>query len=278
VRPPAWSGTPPEARALPINHLALPKVYTGSSDRWHDDYERGRPGWPVEVVEIPALPSTATALELGAGTGKLTRLLVSKFEDVVAVEPDEGMRRLLGALCPQAGVLAGGAEEIPLADGSVDAVFAAEAFHWFDGPRTLAEIARVLRPHGALVLMWNLPAGPTEPSIEAVEQLLLGELGPGKDELGYDPLDLNTRRYASGAWRLAFAESPFDELQETRLPNPQTIDRDGLVAFLASMGWIADLPDVDRLPLLDRVRSLLTAPEYRRPWETHVHGTRLAAL
>ncbi len=61
-----------------------------------------------------------------------------------------------------------------------------------------------------------------------------------------------------------------------RLPNPQSIDRDGLAAFFASMGWIADLPDIDRLPLLDEVRSLLVAAEYRRPWETHVHWTRLA--
>lgn len=254
----------------------MPNVYTGSADRWHDDYERGRPGWPLEVVAIPALPSAATALELGAGTGKLTRLLVSRFENVVAVEPDEGMRRLLVALCSEAQVLAGSAEEIPLEDGSVDAVFAAEAFHWFDGARGLAEIARVLRPRGALVVMWNLPAGKTEPSIAAVEQLL-GERGPTKEELGVDPLDLNTTRYASGEWRLAVADSPFEELQETQLPNPQTLDRDGLVAFFASMGWIADLPDVDRLPLLDEVRSLLAAPEYRRLWETHVYWTRLAA-
>jgi SAM-dependent methyltransferase len=184
------------------------------------------------------------------------------------------MRRLLATLCPEAQVLAGSAEQIPLADASVDAVFAAEALHWFDGERALAEIARVLRPRGALVLMWNLPAGPTEPSIGAVEQLV-SELGPSKDELGSDPMDLNARRYASDEWRLAFADSPFEELQEAPLPNPQTLDRDGLVAFLASMGWIADLPDVDRLPLLDRIRSLLGADEYRRPWETHVYRTRL---
>jgi hypothetical protein len=73
------------------------------------------------------------------------------------------------------------------------------------------------------------------------------------------------------------AESPFEELQETRLPNSQTLDRDGLVAFFASLGWIADLPDVDRLPLLDEVRSLLSAGEYRRLWETHVYWTRLVA-
>jgi SAM-dependent methyltransferase len=252
------------------------RLPAGTFDRWPDDYERGRPGWPPEVIDFPGLPLSATVLDLGAGTGKLTRLLVSTFDRVVAVEPAEGMRLVLVALCPDAQVLAGSAEEIPLADSSVDAVFAAESFHWFDNERALAEIARVLRPRGTIVVMWNLPAGPTEPSIGAVEQLL-NERGPTKDELGYDPMDLNSRRYSSGEWRLAFAQSAFEELQEVRLPNPQTLDRDGLVAFLASMGWIADLPDVDRLPLLDEVRSLLTAAEYRRPWETRVYWTRLAA-
>jgi SAM-dependent methyltransferase len=246
----------------------------GIDDRWYDDYERGRPGWPPGVVELPGLPPQATVLELGAGTGRLTRLLVSVFEEVIAVEPKERMRRRLVALCPEARVVAGSAEEIPLEDRSVDAVFAAEAFHWFDGERALTEIARVLRPRGALVLMWNLPGGTTEPSIAAVEQLLR-ERGPKKGEITYDPLDLNPSRYESGEWRLAFAASPFDELQEARLANPQTIDRDGLVAFFASMGWIDELCEVDRLALVDQVRSLLLAAEYRRLWETHVHWTRL---
>jgi SAM-dependent methyltransferase len=246
----------------------------GSLDRWPQDYERGRPGWPAGVVDIPGVPSTGTVLELGAGTGKLTRLLVSRFSRLIAVEPAEAMRRVLVSLCPEAESLVGSAQEIPLADASVDAVFAAEAFHWFDDARALAEIARVLRPRGALVLTWNLPAGSWEPSIATVEQLL-HERGPKPGEVSYDPLDLDGPRYASGEWRLAFAGSPFEPLRETRLPNPQTLDRDGLVAFLASMGWIADLPDVDRLPLLDDVRSLLAAAEYRRLWETHVHWTRL---
>ena len=246
----------------------------GSLDRWPEDYERGRPGWPPEVVGIPGLPPEATVLDLGAGTGKLTRLLVSRFARVIAVEPAEEMRRILVPLCPEADVLAGSAEEIPLADASVDAVFAAEAFHWFYGEPGLVEIARVLRPQGTLVALWNLPAGSTEPSIGAVEQLL-GERGPTREELGVDPLDLNTTRYASGEWRVAVAESPFEELHETRLPNPQTLDRDGLVAFFASMGWIADLPDAERLPLLDEVSSLLAAGRYRRRWETHVYWTRL---
>jgi SAM-dependent methyltransferase len=248
----------------------------GSLDRWPEDYERGRPGWPPEGVDLPGLPTGATVLELGAGTGKLTRLLVPRFRRVVAVEPAEAMRRLLVSFCPDAEALDGSAEEIPLANASVDAVFAAEAFHKFDGERAVAEFARVLRPRGVLVLMWNLPAGPTEPSIEAVERLLHERAPGGRAELGYDPLDLNTIRYESGEWRRPFAASPFEALQEARLPNPQTVDREGLVAFLASMGWIADLPAAERLPLLDEVRSLLAAKGYRRRWETHVHWTRLA--
>jgi SAM-dependent methyltransferase len=255
---------------------AMARVYAGASDRWHEDYDLGRPGWPAEVVQAAEVPPTATVLELGAGTGKLTRLLVTAFAEVVAVEPDEGMRRLLGPLCPDARVLAGSAEEIPLPSRSVDAVFAAESFHWFDGGRAVDEITRALRPGGALVLMWNVPAGPTEPSLEAVEQLVR-DIGPSEAEIGYDPMDLNHRRYRSAVWRHALAESRFEELRELRLANPQTLDRDALVAFLASMGWVADLPEARRQSLLDAVRPLLTAAEYRRPWETRLFWTRLEA-
>ena len=246
----------------------------GSGDRWTDDYERGRPGWPRAAVELAGVPAGAAVLELGAGTGKLTRVLVTPFEHVIAVEPADAMRRLLVQLCPEADVRAGAAEEIPVADASVDAVFAAEAFHRFERERALAEIARVLRPGGALVLLWNLPAGPTEPSIAAAEAFL-HDLVPGtRAELGYDPLDLNPAVYESGEWRSAFADSPFGPLREARVPYAQTLDRDGLVAFFASMGWIADLPDDERLPLLDELRALLDAAEYHRPWEARVHWTR----
>lgn len=240
---------------------------------WHEDYERGRPGWPTEVLDVAGLSPTATVLDLGAGTGKLTRLLVPRFSRVICVEPDEAMRNLLSPLCPGADVLAGRAEHIPLAEASVDAVFVAEDFHGFDDERALAELARVLKPRGPLVLMWNLPAGPTTPSIAAAEQLLLYR---APASLGHDPVDLNTRRYASGEWRVAFSDSPFEELQEARFPNPQTVDRKGLVSFFESMGWFGELPASERLPLLEEVRSLLDAPEYRRSWETRVHWTRLA--
>jgi SAM-dependent methyltransferase len=248
-------------------------TWNDAPKHWYEGYERGRPGYPAGVVEVADLQSSATVLDLGAGTGKLTRLLVSTFARVIAVEPDDEMRRMLVALCPEAEALAGSAEQIPLAGASVDAVFAAQSFHWFEKERALAEITRVLRPYGALVVIWNAQAAPAEPSIAAVEQLL-DQLWPE----GWDPLDLGPSRYSRDIWRLVFSESAFEGLHEAQLPNPQTVDREGLVAFFDSMGWIGYLPDGDRLPLLDRVRSLLTAQEYKLSWETHVYWTRLTQV
>ena len=222
-------------------------------------------------MRVAGLPTTASVLDLGAGTGKLTRLLVSEFERVVAVEPAEEMRRLLVAHCPDAVALSGTGQQIPVADASVDAVYAAQAFHWFDESAAVTEIARVLRPGGALVLMWNRPAGPWEPSTDAAERVLTERM---PEDLDHIPLDLGGPHAASG-WRPAVSESPFEPFTATVLPNPQTLDPDGLVAFYASMGWLADLPDEERLPLLSGVRSRLTAPEYQRLWESHVHWTRL---
>ncbi|HET7744722.1 MAG TPA: class I SAM-dependent methyltransferase [Gaiellaceae bacterium] len=247
----------------------------GSGDAWAEDYERGRPGWPREVVTLPDVPATATVLDLGAGSGKLTRLLVPAFNRVIAVEPADVMRRILGRICPRAELLSGTGQEIPVADASVDAVFAAQAFHWFDDDHAVAEIARVLRPGGVLVVMWNLPAGPWEPSTAGAEELLLSRI-PRPNELSYDPLDLGQgSRYASDEW--ALTGSLFDPLRAARLPNPQTLDREGLVAYYASMGWLADLPDEQRVPLLAEMRSLLLGASYRRQWDTHLHWTRLAA-
>jgi SAM-dependent methyltransferase len=251
------------------------RIPLGSGEQWTDDYERGRPGWPAEALDVVPVRQDAAVLELGAGTGKLTRLLVDRYDRVTAVEPQPAMRRLLVPLCPDADVVVGNAEEIPAADASVDAVFAAEAFHRFVRDRAVPEIARVLRPGGWLVLMWNLPGGATEPSIVEAERFL-AELAPGG--LPYDPLDLNTDTYSSGAWRQAFEGFPFAPLREASVPNPQTINRDGLVAFFASMGWIADLRDAERLPLLDDLRSRLPDTTFRRPWTTHVHWTRICRL
>jgi SAM-dependent methyltransferase len=247
--------------------------WTEMSGGWHADYEHGRPGYAPAVARVAGLPRSAAVLELGAGTGKLTRLLVDEFVHVVAVEPDPEMRRWFVARCPQGQLLGGTAEQIPLADASVDGVFVAEAFHWFAHERALAETARVLRPPGALVLAWNRPAGPVVPSISDVEQLLEPHW-PNDVEM---PLDLNPNRFPHARdWPSAFAHSVFEPLDESQFTNLHTVDRDGLIAFFGSMGWIGALPEEERRTLLDDVRSRLTADEYRLPFETHVYSTRLA--
>jgi ubiquinone/menaquinone biosynthesis C-methylase UbiE len=116
-----------------------------------EDYERGRPGWPERVADVADLPPAATVLDLAAGTGKLTRLLVRRFVRVIAVEPDDALR----ALIRDAETVAGTEEEIPLEGDSVDAAFCPEAFHWFDAPRAVAEIGRVLRPGGSVAVCFN---------------------------------------------------------------------------------------------------------------------------
>ena len=240
---------------------------------WYEDYVRGRPGYPDHVADFAGLPPSATVLELAAGTGKLTRLLVSRFARVVAVEPDANMRRLLAVGCPESEAIDGTAEQIPLGVDSVDAAFVAQAFHWFDNEAALTEVARVLRPHGALVVMWNVPSGPTTPSITAVEELL-APIWPTDFDL---PLDMMSRGWTPRAWQLAFAHLTFDAIHEAELANPQAVDPQGLVAFFGSMGWVATLPEDDRQQLLGRMRSHLTATEYVLPWRTRVQWTRLRA-
>ena len=123
------------------------------------------------------------------------------------------MLELLRETGPGADIRQGSAEGIPVETGSVDAVYASESFHWFDGARAIPEIERALRPLGILVLTWNVPGGPTEPSTAKAERLL-EDAAPPRGELGYDPVDLNGMRFSSGAWREPFANSGFEELRE----------------------------------------------------------------
>ncbi len=247
------------------------------SSRWHDHYARGRPGYPVEAVEAvdaADVAESSVVLEIGAGTGNLTRVLLDTYAEVVAVEPDPHMRAWCARTCPGAFLVGGTAESLPLAAAAVDVVFVAEAFHWFDHRRAVAEIARVLRPRGTLVLMWNRPAGRPEPPITAVEKLL-EPLWPEDIDM---PLDLDPRRFAyAREWPGAFDGGLFEPLRESTFPNTCTVGRDQLVDFFGSMGWIGGLPDDQSEAVLEAVRSQLVHREYRLPFETNVHRTRLVS-
>lgn len=121
-----------------------------------DLYDAARPTYPPQAATWMLGGAPRQVADLGAGTGIFTRVLVALGHDVIAVEPDEGMRRKLGARTPGVEVLAGSAEAIPLPSESVDAVTAAQADHWFDSAAAHAEIARVLRPGGVFAPVWNL--------------------------------------------------------------------------------------------------------------------------
>jgi SAM-dependent methyltransferase len=123
------------------------------------DYERHRPDYPEEALRWAAgqfgLGEGARVLDVGAGTGKLTRGLVAVGFEVVAVEPGAPMLEQLKEAVPEAEALEGPAESMPLPDASVDAAFAGQAYHWFDRDRAVPELHRVIRPGGGLALLWN---------------------------------------------------------------------------------------------------------------------------
>lgn len=142
-----------------------------------DQYDRYRPTYPEEAVRWVAGDQPARVVDLGAGTGILSRALVALGHEVIPVEPDEGMRERLVAASPELTPLAGSAEAIPLPDASVDGVVAAQAYHWFDPKRAHVEIARVLRPEGRFAVLWNV----RDQSVDWVAQLsaIAEGLAPG---------------------------------------------------------------------------------------------------
>lgn len=227
------------------------------------DYERVRPEWPPAAVDRAAallgLGRDAEVVDLAAGTGKLTRLLAARFDRVVAVEPDERMRALAGD-----GALAGTAEAIPLPEASADAVFVGDAFHWFDAPVALAEIARVLRPRGGLVLLWN-NWWETDPPIPEAASALLRE-----------PYERSGRDFEADVytWRGAFDGSPFEPPREERLRGETTRSAEELATLYCSTSSIASLDPAEREELHRRLVGLLDG-EYRLPVEVELVWTRL---
>lgn len=230
-------------------------------------YDRVRPEYSKAALDCVCaalgLERQSDVLDLAAGTGKLTRPLARRFDLVVAVEPDDDMRSML--LLPGVQVLAGTAERIPLDDAAVDAVFVGEAFHWFDGPAALAEIARVLRPGGGLALLWK-QWWRTEPPIPAEALALLNE-----------PFERSGRaaKPARGeSWREAFADSPFEPLHEEALSERADVDADRLVDLYLTGSSVAVLSDDERATLSVRLRKLLSGG-YRLPIRVELAWTRL---
>jgi SAM-dependent methyltransferase len=132
------------------------------------DYDRWRPSYPAAAVDWLAPAAPARVADVGAGTGKLTELLVARGLEVEAVEPDQRMLTVLGRNNPTARLHQSDSSRIPVPDASLHAILVADAWHWFDPEPTIGEIRRVLRPGGWLGLVWNVVAQPIEPWERAV--------------------------------------------------------------------------------------------------------------
>jgi SAM-dependent methyltransferase len=230
-------------------------------------YERGRPGYPSAaftwlIAALDAGPGRVV-VDVGAGTGKLTRHLQTSGAEIVAVEPVAAMRELLETGVPGVRTIDASAESLPLGDGSVDAVVVGQAFHWFDGPRALAEFHRVLAPGRRLGLIWNRRRE-DQPLQHAIETIIAPYRGSAPS-------------HKSGNWRRAFEEtSLFELVDELAVAHDQDIDRDILVDRVASTSFIAALPEDERADVLTRVAALAERelPRLAYLTEAYVFGRR----
>jgi MOSC domain-containing protein YiiM/SAM-dependent methyltransferase len=213
-------------------------------------YERARPSYPPEavetIVETLGLAPGRTLLELGAGTGKLTRLLAPTGARILAVEPVEAMRAKLLDVVPGVELVDGTAEAIALPNASVDAVVVAQAFHWFDAIRALSEMHRVLRPGGRIALVFNR----RDESVAWVEGLgeAIRRISTGEPQVwGGDWNDALDRCALFGPWRSEVSRQV------------QRLTLDGVMDRVASVSYVAAAAPEVREGVLDEVRALLAS-------------------
>ena len=228
-------------------HPAAARGFDGAADL----YDRARPGYPEDavaaIVERLDLRPGRTVLELGAGTGKLTALLVPTGARIIALEPVPGMRTKLAATlagAPGVEIVDGTAEAIPLPAGSVDAVVAAQAFHWFDAIRALSEVHRVLRPGGRFVLAWNR----RDESVPWVKGM-----GDRIRTLAGDEPQVWDERWRASLRRCALFE-PWDSVQ---FRQTQVLTREGVLDRVASVSFVAAAEPSARAEVLASVDALL---------------------
>ena len=224
---------------LPIDDVAARGFEAGAAA-----YEAARPGYPDEAVAVLAeevgIGAGTQVLDLAAGTGKLTRRLLELGADVVAVEPVTAMRTTLHEVLPEVEVHDGLGEAIPLPDASFDVVTVAQAFHWFDAPAALVEIARVLRPGGRLVLLWNQRDERT-PWVDEMSRIIRWH-------------ERTVSRYQHVDWaEVVRTSGRFSELEERTVHWEQPMTRERLGDRVRSISYIAAMPTTERERLVSEV-------------------------
>ena len=219
-------------------------------------YERGRPAYPSSATDFLLsslnIHLDTHVIELGAGTGKFTRVLVATRARVTAVEPVESMRTEFARHLPRTRMLHGRAEDLPLPDGDADVVVVAQAFHWFDALPAAREIHRVLKPGGRLGLIWNV-RDETASWVAELTRII-------------DEYAGSVPRYRTGAWKEAFGHTSllFSALESREFHHVHTGPVDMVIDRMASISFIAALPAALHARVLERTRHLLdTHPQTR---------------
>jgi ubiquinone/menaquinone biosynthesis C-methylase UbiE len=236
-----------------------------SFDRAAEVYERARPEYPAEAVDWMLPADARTVLDLGAGTGKLTRALASRGLEVFAVDPSPKMLDQLRSAVPEATVSVGTAEDIPLADASVDAIVVGQAWHWVDQDAALPSVARVLRPGGTLGLVWNI-RDDRVPWVERLTRVMHQAEGE---------LFMETGRIEQG---------PFGDLESASFEWSRDFTRDELVDLLRSRSYFITAPESEQASIVAGVNELLdTDPDvggqssWSMPYVTRAFRMRLPA-
>ena len=208
-------------------------------------YERYRPGPPVEAVDWVLPTPVGRVVDLGAGTGALSRLLVGRADEVVAVEPDDRMRAVLSESVTGVRAVAGRGESLPLPDASADAVLASSSWHWMDPVPTLREVGRVLVPGGTLAAVWSGP-DPDSGLIAQASALLSGggDAAAAIDDRSQAELSaaLNDRSTLVQALEIP-PGVPFDQPERTAITWEVALDADELVGLLGTFSWVILMED-----------------------------------
>lgn len=216
-------------------------------------YVAGRPDYPPEIeawlIQDLGLGSGKTALDLAAGTGKFSPSLLATGATVIAVEPVQAMLNELTRQYPGIDARSGSAEHIPMDDASVDAVVCAQSFHWFATPEALKEIHRVLKPGGALGLVWNV-RDDSVPWVAALSRIM-------------QPYEGDAPRFHSQKWRSVFPAEGFGPLREKRYRNAHTGPPEKVIIDrILSVSFMAALPPGEQEQVTSQLKEIIaTYPE-----------------
>jgi SAM-dependent methyltransferase len=253
---------------VPLSHLALPEKAkrAGSFGEVASHYKRYRPGPSAEAVNWILPTHVGTVVDLGAGTGALTRLLIERADEVIAVEPDDRMRSVLTEEMPGIRALMGRGESMPLPDSCAEAVLASSSWHWVDPIPALHEVGRVLVPGGILGALWSGP-DPQGPFITQAQALLAdrsqGRLEPDgnareEDERGYEFASLIMGDALRQVSSLEIPPGvPFDQPEHEAFTWDIALNADELIGLLGTLSWIITMPEETRSGVIAEARRLL---------------------